>query len=571
MKINGPSLGERVTSLDPEDAPNAAARDEIRKLNLGLEMGDNIVLFIDDIQHTNPEFLQKFISLCDAQRRIEGVHNGKPRSYDLRGRKVLVVMAGNPYTESGEKFRIPDMLANRADTYNLGDVVSQNAESFEMSFIENAITSNRILARLAGRGQKDIQALIRLAESSGQSTVSFEGQYAPEEVNEMVEVVKHLLKIRSLLLKVNAEYIRSAAQADAYRTEPPFKLQGSYRNMCQLAERILPIMNDAEIETLLMDYYRNEAQTLTTGTEMNLLKLKDLHGSLAGEEATRWNEIKRTFQRNLLVGETDESDPVGRVVGQLVSFRDGLDRIRETIAGGLAEGAKARVSIETAKTHADGETAKALAVAVAEATRAASQVAARPATPSEVEASLSERTLAALKEFFADLRASVPTVAPPPLVSNAATGAARIVNPTLPSEPEEGGLTISGVYQAMVDLVTGPRGVLPPIEIMVRGTNFHPHASFYIHDPNRPTTVRNGQSIQHRLRPLAGAASPLKAGKEEINFEIVSPTEARVTFLWSELKGIALTEPHVWVRHFTLVNPDGRYAPYTPITFTLRA
>ena len=26
-------------------------------------------------------------------------------------------MAGNPYTESGEKFRIPDMLSNRADTY----------------------------------------------------------------------------------------------------------------------------------------------------------------------------------------------------------------------------------------------------------------------------------------------------------------------------------------------------------------------------------------------------------------------------------------------------------------------
>ena len=32
-------------------------------------------------------------------------------------------MAGNPYTESGEKFQIPDMLANRADTYNLGDII----------------------------------------------------------------------------------------------------------------------------------------------------------------------------------------------------------------------------------------------------------------------------------------------------------------------------------------------------------------------------------------------------------------------------------------------------------------
>ena len=52
---------------------------------------------------------------------------GAPRTYDLRGRKVAVVMAGNPYTESGEKFQIPDMLANRADTYNFGDVIGDSA------------------------------------------------------------------------------------------------------------------------------------------------------------------------------------------------------------------------------------------------------------------------------------------------------------------------------------------------------------------------------------------------------------------------------------------------------------
>jgi hypothetical protein len=41
----------------------------------------------------------------------------------MRGKKFCVVMAGNPYTESGEVFKIPDMLANRADIYNLGDVL----------------------------------------------------------------------------------------------------------------------------------------------------------------------------------------------------------------------------------------------------------------------------------------------------------------------------------------------------------------------------------------------------------------------------------------------------------------
>jgi hypothetical protein len=127
IKINGPALGHNVVSLDPEEAPNAAAREEIIKLNLALEMGDNALICVDDIQHCSPEFLQKFISLCDGQRRIEGVWRGKPRTYDLRGRKVVVVMAGNPYTESGQKFKIPDMLANRADTYNLGDIIGGNA------------------------------------------------------------------------------------------------------------------------------------------------------------------------------------------------------------------------------------------------------------------------------------------------------------------------------------------------------------------------------------------------------------------------------------------------------------
>ena len=64
--------------LLPEHPP------EIEKLNLALEMGNNVLLYLDDIQHTNPELLQKFISLCDATRKIEGVRNGKTRLFDFR-------------------------------------------------------------------------------------------------------------------------------------------------------------------------------------------------------------------------------------------------------------------------------------------------------------------------------------------------------------------------------------------------------------------------------------------------------------------------------------------------------
>jgi hypothetical protein len=335
MKVNGPAIGHRVTSLDPAEAPNAAAREELHKLNLAFEMGDNVMVCLDDIQHLNPELLQKFISLCDGQRRIEGVYKGEPRTYDLRGKKIIVVMAGNPYTESGEKFRIPDMLANRADTYNLGDVVGGHTDAFDASFIENAATSNRTTARLAGRHPKDIFTALQLAQGGPREGLEFEGSYSAEEISEVVAVMKKLLRVRDVILRVNQEYIHSAAQADAYRTEPPFKLQGSYRNMNRLAEKVSPVMNDSELEELIRDHYRSEAQTLTTGTEANLLKFREITNSLSPEEAKRWEEIKATFRKNQLLRGGDERDPVTQVVRQLSACYDAIEGLRTILADGL--------------------------------------------------------------------------------------------------------------------------------------------------------------------------------------------------------------------------------------------
>jgi hypothetical protein len=355
VKINGPALGHAVTSLDPEDAPNAAAREEIHKLNLAFEMGDNAMICIDDIQHCNPEFLQKFISLCDGQRKIEGVWQGRPRTYDLRGRKVVVVMAGNPYTESGQKFKIPDMLANRADTYNLGDVIGNRADAFKASYLENAATSNTVLAAVATRHPKDIRTFIRRAASdsveatSGSEGGGFEGNYSGHELEEILAVTRRLLSVREVVLRVNQEYIASAGQADDYRTEPPFRLQGSYRNMNRLAAKVVPIMNDDEIRAVLLDHYRNEAQTLTSGTEANLLKFKELVGWLSVEEQARWEEIKRTFRRHQLTrGSGDANDPVSRVVGQLAAFHAGLEGIQKALLDGLARVPAAPVSAATA-------------------------------------------------------------------------------------------------------------------------------------------------------------------------------------------------------------------------------
>lgn len=330
MKINGPSLGHQVTSLDPAAAPNAAAREELQKLNLAFEMGDNIMIYVDDIQHCHPEFLQKFISLCDGQRRIEGVYGGKTRTYDLRGKKVAVVMAGNPYTESGERFQIPDMLSNRADTYNLGDVIGDHDDSFKLSYIENALTSNPVLHRLSTKDQKDIYQIIRLAEGI-EEEVSFTGHVSPEDLQEFVSVLKKCIMVRDVILAVNQTYIASAAQEDAFRTEPPFQLQGSYRNMNKMAEKILPIMNDSEVKGVILSHYEREAQTLTTGAEANLLKFKQLLGWMTEEEEARWEEIVAIYQREKVLS----GDRLGQLVQHMESFSRGLIDIREVLEKGM--------------------------------------------------------------------------------------------------------------------------------------------------------------------------------------------------------------------------------------------
>ncbi|WP_367870508.1 DNA repair ATPase [Luteolibacter sp. Populi] len=332
VKINGPALGHRVLSLDPAEAPNASARMEVERANLALEMGDNVMLYLDDIQHTDPEFLQKFISLCDAQRKIEGVWQGQGKTYDLRGRKVAVVMAGNPYTESGGKFQIPDMLANRADTYNLGDILGGHEAAFKASYIENSLTSNQALSRLASRSQKDVQMLIRIAETGSRDGADFEGNYTPAEIEEMLAVTKHLLVVRDTILRVNLQYIKSAAQEDAYRSEPPFKLQGSYRNMNRIAEKVLPLMTPEEVRQIILDHYRSESQNLTTAAEANLLKFYEMEGLLDEAQATRWESIKKQFNKRKLLGAGGENDPVARVVAQLTQFNDGLEAITAGIS-----------------------------------------------------------------------------------------------------------------------------------------------------------------------------------------------------------------------------------------------
>ncbi len=323
MKVNCPALGHDVGSLDPAMAPNATAKRELEKVNLALEMGDNVMLYLDDIQHSGPEFLQRFISLCDSTRRIEGVWKGRTRTYDLRGRKFCVVMAGNPYTESGESFKVPDMLANRADIYNLGDILSGKERQFEMSYVENCLTSNPILAPLATRDMADVYKFIDGAKGQEVGATELSHAYSSAEIGEITRLLERLITVQGIVLKVNQQYIASAAQEDKYRTEPRFLLQGSYRNMNKLAEKISAVMSDDELNAVINDHYRGEAQLLTQGAEANLLKLAELRGTLDETAAARWEEIKKDFLRNKAFG-GDEADTGQRIVAQLSDLVEGI-------------------------------------------------------------------------------------------------------------------------------------------------------------------------------------------------------------------------------------------------------
>nr|WP_236544059.1 DNA repair ATPase [Spiractinospora alimapuensis] len=331
VKVNGPALGHAVTSLDPADAPDATARQEVEKIGFALEMGSNVLLYLDDIQHTNPELLQKFISLCDGQRRMEGVWEGRTRTYDMRGKRFAVCMAGNPYTEQGQRFRIPDMLANRADVYNLGDVLSGKDDVFALSYIENALAANTVLAPLSGRDRGDIELLVRMASGDGSvHSDRLSHPYSQVELEQILAVLRKLLRVQQVVLAVNQAYIASAAQSDDARTEPPFQLQGSYRNMNRLAERVVPVMNEAELEALIDDHYLGEAQTLTAGAEANLLKLAELRGTLTPEQEERWTEVKSAYLRTKALG-GDGEDPVSRAIGAVGLLADRVGDVQSAI------------------------------------------------------------------------------------------------------------------------------------------------------------------------------------------------------------------------------------------------
>ncbi len=333
VKVNGPAIGHHITSIDPAEARTSGAREELKKINLALEMADNVMLYVDDIQHCSPEFLQKFISLADGQRKMEGIFEGESQTYDLRGKRFCVVMAGNPYTESGEAFKIPDMLANRSDVYNLGDVVGNTAHLFSLSLLENAIAENRYLQNIAAKSMSDFYQLVHYVEQGLDILPELESNASRQELDDAIAVLRHAIAVRNVVIQVNQQYIASAAMKDAYRVEPPFKMQGSYRNMNRMVSRLVPLMNAVEVETLVLSHYEQESQTLTSDAEANLLKVKSLMGILTEAEQERWEAIKAIFVKNNKLAGLGQADTNGQMMLQISQLSEHLEAIAMALSG----------------------------------------------------------------------------------------------------------------------------------------------------------------------------------------------------------------------------------------------
>ncbi|CAH7167242.1 conserved hypothetical protein [Vibrio chagasii] len=318
VKVNGPAIGHDVTSIIPDESTSPEAAKELTKLNFALELGDNVIVLIDDIQHLSPEFLQKFISLCDGTRRIEGQWNGVTKTHDMKGKRFAIAMAGNPYTENGEAFKIPDMLSNRMTSRNLGDVSTGMEDVFELSYIENALTSNQYTEDLHSRDRDDFFKMIDMAKGhSAIASSELNHPYSQGELVEIIDVLKHMMTVQDIVLKVNKSYIQSAAQASSYRTEPPFLLQGSYRNMNKMCEKIVPVMTNEDIVNLISDHYKSESQTLTTKAEENFIRLKMMLGTDTEEDKERWGSIVEIFMESQKPEEAEDVLQLKRIADTL--------------------------------------------------------------------------------------------------------------------------------------------------------------------------------------------------------------------------------------------------------------
>lgn len=203
------------------------------------------------------------------------------------------------------------------------------------TMIDLSLTSNPLLKQLASKSYDDLYPLIEMASSGKRDGFDLKGNHSKQDIESYLAILDKVIKVRNVVLQANSAYIASAAMEDAYRVEPPFRLQGSYRDMNKLVSKIVPMMNDAEIEVLLLSHYQNETQTLTNAAEANFLKFKEMTKMLSEDEASRWEDIKTTFVKNNKLKAFGDSNNMAQVLSQMTEFTNHIEGIKEILKLGL--------------------------------------------------------------------------------------------------------------------------------------------------------------------------------------------------------------------------------------------
>lgn len=100
--------------------------------------------------------------------------------------------------------------------------------------------------------------------------------------------------------------------------------------MNKIAEKLLPLMNEKEVDTLIFSHYENEAQTLTSDAEANLLKFKALLGIQSEKDQIRWSFIIEKFrelQRKKGVGQNAMLvEGITNIAGSLKGILDTMEK-----------------------------------------------------------------------------------------------------------------------------------------------------------------------------------------------------------------------------------------------------
>lgn len=189
MKINGFVFGYEVCLFDFGQVLDVILWQELEKFNLVLEMGNNVMFYVDDIQYIYLEFLQKFIFFCDGMCWVEGVWKGWIKIYDMCGWKFCVVMVGNFYIEFGEVFCIFDMFVNCVDIYNFGDIFSGMQEVFFFSYIENVLIFNLVFVLLVICDMVDVYCFVVKVEGKLFFSNELVYGYSGVEINEISSIL----------------------------------------------------------------------------------------------------------------------------------------------------------------------------------------------------------------------------------------------------------------------------------------------------------------------------------------------------------------------------------------------